>query len=294
MGYWANLYAFVSMYFLLGMALGFFSSRTGYISLLHAGFFGLGAYVNAVLLLRYGVPPVAGWALAAALGGVLAYSISLPIFRTRDDYFAILTIALQLAFSAFLTNADGLTNGPLGLAAIPAWPFSLGPAGNVIIFTLISALALALFWALGRSVWATSLAGVRDDETLMLSLGYDVPALKAGAFAFSAAVCSFVGALYAQYVSYIDPTAFQLGDSILILTIAILAGMGGVWTLLLSSAFVIGLPEVFRFLPISSSISANIKEIVYAVVLILIILARQSRSPSVSRQMSLRRSAGGA
>jgi hypothetical protein len=138
MAYALNLYVLVAAYATLAMALSFFSGRTGYISLLHAGFFGLGAYTNAILLMHFEVPPPIGWLAAAVAGGAIAFAISRPLFRTRGDYFAILTIVVQVAFGLLLVNADSITNGPLGLAAIPQWPFSYGPLVAPVLFSALA------------------------------------------------------------------------------------------------------------------------------------------------------------
>lgn len=276
MAYALNLYVLVTAYATLAMALNFFSGRTGYISLLHAGFFGLGAYTNAILLIRFEVPPPFGWLAAALAGGAIAFAISRPLFRTRGDYFAILTIVVQVAFGLLLVNADSVTNGPLGLAAIPQWPFSYGPFVAPVLFSAFAIAVFVLLRQLEKSAWADFLAAIRDDETLMLSLGNDVATIKATTFAGSAAICAVVGALYAQHLSFIDPTSFQLSDSIFILAIVIVGGMRGVGMVVVASAFMILLPEAIRFLPLSSSsYEGNIREVVYALILIGVVLTRR-------------------
>lgn len=278
MAYALNLYVLVATFATLAMALSFFSGRTGYISLLHAGFFGLGAYANAILLIRFGVPPPLGWLVAALAGGAIAFGISRPLFRTRGDYFAILTIVAQVAFGLLLVNADRITNGPLGLAAIPQWPFSYGPLVAPILFSTLAIAVLILLRRFEKSAWADFLTAIRDDETLMLSLGNDVSTIKAMAFAVSAAICAIVGALYAQHLSFIDPTTFQLSDSILILAIVIVGGMRHAAAVVAASAFMVLLPEAMRFMPISSSHEANLREIVYAAILVIVIVSRRRLS----------------
>ncbi|MEZ5996135.1 MAG: branched-chain amino acid ABC transporter permease [Hyphomonadaceae bacterium] len=281
MAYWAHLFISVAMFFMLALGLRFFSAKTGAISLMHAAFMAIGAYANALGLSQGYVAPF-GWVLGAGTAAIAAFFFSGAVFRARGDFFAVLTITLQLAMTTFLMNADVITNGPRGLSNIPPWPFVYGPSANAAIVALVASLIVATFVWLERSLWSTTLGAINDDEILMESLGYDTGSLKKYAFTLSAAVCGVVGAIYAQYVSYIDPTAFQLAESILILTIVVLAQKGGLLSLLGASVLVIAFPEFLRFLPSEAARAANLREIVYAGMLAILLVVRHHRV-SVSR-----------
>jgi branched-chain amino acid transport system permease protein len=111
----------------------------------------------------------------------------------------------------------------------------------------------------------------------MCALGKNVKKMKIQIFVISASLASMVGVLYAHYISYIDPTSFTVDESIFILSIVIIGGLGSLWGSLWAAAFMILLPELLRFVGLPDSIAANMRQIIYGLILIGVIVWQEKR-----------------
>jgi branched-chain amino acid transport system permease protein len=131
-----------------------------------------------------------------------------------------------------------------------------------------------LFYHLIHSPFGRALRGVRDDELSMKALGKNVTRLKIQAFVISSAFIAISGFLYASYVSYIDPTSFNLDESIFILSALIVGGLGNIRGPVIGALFVILLPEALRFVGLPDSVAANLRQIIYGLALIILMRYR--------------------
>jgi branched-chain amino acid transport system permease protein len=113
-----------------------------------------------------------------------------------------------------------------------------------------------------------------EDEIFTQSLGKDVGIAKLQSFVIGAMLAAVPGALYAHYISYIDPTSFQVTESIFVLSILIIGGMGKLWGCLWASAFMIFLPEVLRFLGLPDGMASNVRQMLYGGILIILMMRR--------------------
>jgi len=111
----------------------------------------------------------------------------------------------------------------------------------------------------------------------MQSLGKDVKRLKIEVFVISAMIASVAGVLYAHYISYIDPTSFTVDESIFILSIVIIGGLGNLRGAFLASVFMVLLPELLRFVGLPDSIGANMRQIIYGLILVGVIVWQERR-----------------
>jgi branched-chain amino acid transport system permease protein len=257
----------------VAVPLALFSSRSGYLSLMQAVFFGLGAYSAAVMgNSGFGEPVL--WIGTALLGGIVAWLMTALLFRTRADYFVVLTIALQSAATLIFTTVEPITNGPLGLPVRHRWPFGAGSGSDVVAALCILAMACIATMVAGRSSFARQLDAARQNDTLALVLGYNVAALRALAFACLCSITAVAGAAFAKYLAYIDPTSFRLAESIVFLTIIVIARMGGQGSVLLATAFFVGVPEILRFLRLEGADLANLQQIIFGTALVAVVLMR--------------------
>lgn len=230
----------------LNLAMGY----GGQISMCHAGFYGLGAYLSGVLSLRYGVPPVLG-VLCALLGaGLSAVLIGLPALRLRGHYLAMATLGFNAILSVMFNELVPLTGGPNGLANIP--PLALGGfafdtpqrffwlawVAGLIIMVLI---ALLLASRMGRALRA-----VAGSEIAASSMGVDPFRTKLAAFVFSAACAGVAGALYAHFNMYASPETFSFATSVLLVVMVALGGWGHYWGPVFGAAVFTAVPELLR------------------------------------------------
>jgi branched-chain amino acid transport system permease protein len=275
MDYIYHLITFIAFYTILASSLNLFSGYTGLLSLAHAGFYGLGAYTSALLSAQFGISPFINIFIAMVLSGVVAYVISFIALRTYEDYFVVVTLGIQIVLFSLMNNLVNITNGPLGIVGIDAFPL-LENNFIFMLFTLtISGLIYYLLYNFSKSHHALNLKGIKEDEIYMQALGKNVKRLKIEVFVLSASIASIVGVLYAHYISYIDPTSFTIDESIFILSIVIIGGLGSLKGALFASAFMVLLPELLRFVGLPDSIAANMRQIIYGLILILVIFYQE-------------------
>lgn len=246
----------VLLYMTAALGLNVQFGYTGLVNFAGAAFFGIGAYSAAVLTGHTALPPllilVIGGLAAAAIGFVLI----LPVVRTRGHYSAVVTIAFSVLFKTFLEVNDVL-GGPQGLRVesmnILGWDFNNSPVlfgvemsfyvNYALLGTVLAALAFMFTRRLERSWLGLTLDSVRLDETSSACFGIGVTKAKILSFTFGNIMVGMAGALYAMMISFIAPTSFTFSDSLLLVSIVLLGGMGSPWGTALAAAIVIALPE---------------------------------------------------
>lgn len=272
MDYIYHLITFITFYTILASSLNLFSGYTGLLSLAHAGFYGIGAYTSALLSTHYGLSPFINIFIAMFFSGLIAFIISFIALRTYEDYFVVVTLGIQIIIFSLMNNLIDLTNGPLGIVGIESFPFLESNLG-FMIFSIIVALGIyVLLHNFSKSHYALNLKGIKEDEIYMQSLGRNVKRLKIEIFVISASLASVAGVLYAHYISYIDPTSFTVDESIFILSIIIIGGLGSLRGAFIASVFMVLLPEILRFVGLPDSIGANMRQIIYGLILIGLII----------------------
>jgi len=278
MDYIYHLITFIALYTILASSLNLFSGYTGLLSLSHAGFYGIGAYTSALLSQHFGLPPFLNIFIAMLFSGVIAFFISFIALRTYEDYFVVITLGIQIIIFSLMNNLMSVTNGPLGIVGIESFPFLEDNFSFMLFAIFISIIVYYLLYNFSKSHYALNLRGIKEDEVYMQSLGKDVKRLKIEIFVISASIASIAGVLYAHYISYIDPTSFTVDESIYILSIVIIGGLGNLRGSFLAATFMVLLPELLRFVGLPDSIAANMRQIIYGVILIFVIIW-QEKSP---------------
>lgn len=277
MDYIYHLITFITFYTILSSSLNLFSGYTGLLSLAHAGFYGIGAYTSALLSTHYGISPYINIFIAMLLSGFIAFVISFIALRTYEDYFVVVTLGIQIIIFSLMNNLIYLTNGPLGIVGIESFPF-LESGFSFMIFSIVIALIVyRLFYNFSKSHYALNLKGIKEDEVYMQSLGKNVKRLKIEIFVISASLASVAGVLYSHYISYIDPTSFTVDESIFILSIVIIGGLGNLRGAFWASTFMVLLPELLRFVGLPDSIGANMRQIIYGLILIGVIYWQEKK-----------------
>jgi len=275
MDYILHLGILICIYTILAQSLSLVAGYSGQISLAHAGFYGIGAYVSALLTVNFGYPVLLTLPLAMMLSGFIAYVVAKVAVKTIDDYYIIITLGIQVVIFSILNNWQEVTRGPLGIPGIP--PFSIFgfEFDSKVSFLLLSMVFAGLVWFvlhnLTKSPFGRVLRGLSEDEIYTKSLGKNVGSYKVVSFVISGMLASIAGVLYAHYISYIDPTSFNIDESIFILSIVIIGGMQNLKGIFIAAAFLVLLPEALRFVGMPSSIAANMRQIIYGLALILAI-----------------------
>jgi branched-chain amino acid transport system permease protein len=257
---------------MLAQSLNLSAGFGGMISLAHAGFYGVGAYTAALLAVNYQVPFLLALPVAMLFCGLLALIVSTIALRTIDDYFIVCTLGIQIVVFSLMNNWMSLTRGPLGIPGIPSISlFGIGIESKWAFLLLTVAFSVSIFFFLQKltgSSFGRTLRALSEDEIFTQSLGKNVYLSKVTAFTISAMLAAIPGALYAHYISYIDPTSFTVDESIFILSIVIIGGMRNLWGSVIAAAFLVFLPEALRFVGMPNAIAANMRQIIYGGILI--------------------------
>lgn len=272
MEYILHLLILMGIYVMLSQSLSLAAGFGGLLSLAHAGFYGIGAYTAAILAVKCQWTFLEVLPIALLISGVIASLVAAIALRTVDDYFIICTLGIQVVIFSVMNNWMSMTNGPLGISGIPYLTILGFPIDNKVSFLAITFLfAVSIFIVLRfitLSAFGRTLCSLSEDEIFTASLGKNVYLTKLIAFSMSGMLASVPGVLYAYYISYIDPTSFTVAESIFILSIVIIGGMRKLWGCLLAVIFLILLPEILRFIGLPNSIAANLRQIIYGVLLI--------------------------
>ena len=249
----------------------------GQVSLGHSAFFGLGAYAAALLATRWGLSPWLGLVIGALVATTVGLLIGYLSNRLRGPYFVLATIAFSQVLLIVGSRWRGFTAGSEGIP-VPFRPgfWTLGIADKRLWVWIVLALAVIVYLVelyLERSRRGYQLAAVREDEDAALSLGVPARALKVAAIAVSAALTAVCGALWAQYVGFVDPFyVFSLDLSVRFALATIIGGLGTALGPFLGALLVTTLETYLRaqFGGIGAGL-VGIYLIIYGVILILVV-----------------------
>ena len=276
MEYFLHLFILICFYTMLSQSLNLSAGFAGLISLTHAGFYGIGAYTTAILSTYYGFSFWPSIPLAMLISGFIAFIVSLIALRTVDDYFIICTLGIQVILFSIMNNWMELTRGPLGIPGIPSIQLFGFSVESKTSFPLLSLLFVLLIWFvlrnISRSGFGKTLTAISEDEIYSQSIGKNVYLSKTVSFTLSAMLVAIPGTLYAHYISYIDPTSFTVNESIFVLSIVIIGGLGNLSGSFFASAFLVLLPEALRFVGMPDSIAANMRQIIYGLILVMVMM----------------------
>ena len=278
MNYLLHICIMLAIYGMLAVSANLLIGYSGLLTMAHAAFYGLGAYVYALLSLHFHWPLWATLPCAVAAGALAGWLFGLAALRFRNETFVLATIGFQMIVYVILYNWTGLTRGPYGISGIPR-PTVFGHAietvpqfffFSIVIFLILLGISILI----GRSSFALSLKALRDNEAAAQTLGISPRRQYIRALLVSSALAAVPGVCFAGYVTYIDPTSFTLQESIFIASILLVGGSGNIKGPLCGALFMLVLPEVMRFVGLPDAVAANMREIIYGLLLIILMYFR--------------------
>ena len=257
------------IYCALATNLNLLVGYAGQISFAHAAFFGLGAYVSAILATKLGVDFWFALPAAILIVGTIAFAVGVPTLRLRGSYLVICTMGLQLIIETLLLKWIPLTRGAMGIRNIPS-PHVFGllfdtPARYYLLAFAWLLLNILVLKRIKESRIGYELLAIREDEEAARSTGVDSGFLKIWAFSLSAGLAGGTGSLYAHFIHSIDPYPFSLDLSGMLLVMVILGGRGTVLGGAVGALILVMLPEWLRAL-------YNFRMIFYGLAMILLIM----------------------
>lgn len=275
------LVATVIIYVIACLGLNVQFGYTGVLNFAGAAFFGIGCYTAAVLTMHTPIPHVLILVIGGMMAAVIGSILILPVLRTRSHYSAVVTIAFALLFKIFLEVNDTL-GGPQGLRVqgmnLLGWEFNnnieIGEnleisfyVNYILIGLLLLAVTFAFVKRLERSWVGLNLDAVRLDETAAACFGLNISRWKITAFTIGNFLAGMAGALYAMMIGFIAPTNFTFGDSLILVSIVLLGGIGNPWGLVVATTILIVLPEKLQAIQ-------EYRFLLFAAMVILILLFR--------------------
>jgi len=252
--YQTNIMTTALIYVLLGLGLNIVVGVAGLLDLGYAAFYLVGAYSYALLNYHFGFGFWSCLGIGAAMAAMFGIILGFPVLRLRGDYLAIVTLGFGEIIRLIMENWNEFSFGPSGIANIPR-PGFFGMEMNieqVTIFVYFLMIALSIFTIfmvhrLQNSRIGRAWIALREDETACQAMGIDKRKTKLTAFALGATWAGFAGVVFAAKTTFINPASFTLWESINILCVVVLGGMGSILGVIVGAFTLILLPEYLRF-----------------------------------------------
>ncbi|MFL6663456.1 MAG: branched-chain amino acid ABC transporter permease [Rhizobacter sp.] len=276
--YWLAQLTFILIYGIVGLGLMLLAGYTGLFSIGHAAFLGVGAYTQAVLT-GAGVPFALALVAAAALSAAVGVVVGLPALRVKGIYLGIATLSFGFIVEEIFARWESVTGGNAGKqVASPdlfGWTLSSGESFYWLCFVLAVIATLAILNLL-RSPTGRAFVAIRDSEVSAQSMGIHLARYKTLSFAISAAFAGVGGALYAHKLHFISPEQFSILQSIDLLLMVVIGGLGSVHGAFLGAIFLISMPQVIAlgkdWLPPAIGQAPGLQGAVYGLVLIAFVM----------------------
>ncbi len=269
---------FILIYGIVGLGLMLLAGFTGLFSIGHAAFLGVGAYTQAVLAAQ-GWPFPLSLAAAAGLSAIVGAVVGLPALRVKGIYLGIATLAFGFIVEEVLARWESVTGGNAGLMVgqpqMFGWTVGSGAPFYFLCLVIAVACTLAVLNLL-RSPTGRAFVAIRDSEISAQSMGIHLAYYKTLSFAISAALAGIGGALYAHMIRFLSPDQFNIIQSIDLLLMVVIGGLGSVHGAFLGAIFLIGMPQAISafkdVLPEAIGNAPGLKAVIYGVVLIAFVL----------------------
>jgi branched-chain amino acid transport system permease protein len=248
--YYRDIMTLTGLYIVLALGLNIIVGQAGLLNLGYVAFYAIGAYTYAILSTTYGLSFWPGLVVGALSAAGFAVLLGLPILRLRGDYFAIVTLGLGEITRIILNNWDGLTNGPNGISNVGRPVIAGYTLHTTLDFTyLILVIVLITVFSMHRlmsSRIGRAWIAIREDESAAEAMGINTFKLKLLAFVLGSAWAGLAGVFFAAKMAFVSPESFTFLESVLILCMVVLGGMGSIPGIILGALLLITLPELFR------------------------------------------------
>jgi branched-chain amino acid transport system permease protein len=315
---WVRIANFAILYVLLALGLNIVVGFAGLLDLGYIAFYAVGAYVYALLASPHFNVHLPFWiilpigALVAAFFGVL---LGAPTLKLRGDYLAIVTLGFGEIIRIFLNNLSrpvNITNGPQGITRIDPFRFGAldfsdrdyllglelsGPIKYYYLLVAITLLVIVVNIRLQNSRIGRAWEAIREDEIAARAMGINTRNLKLLAFAMGASFGGLAGGMFSAMQGFISPESFVLVESIMVVAMVVLGGMGNIWGVILGAVLLSFVPEILRWTvePVQRALFGRllvepevIRMLIFGLALVLVMLFRPAGLlPSAVRKREL-------
>ncbi|MEW6347594.1 MAG: branched-chain amino acid ABC transporter ATP-binding protein/permease [Thermodesulfobacteriota bacterium] len=287
--YYLNVANIIALNTIIVVGLNLLIGFAGQISLGHAAFYGLGAYISGILTVTYGLSPWLAMALAVCLTALLALIIGIPTLRLHGHYLVMATLGFNLIVYIIMIQWDEFTGGPSGLPGIPSltignWAFDSDLKTYCLVGT-VAFLSIVVALNLVDSRVGRGLRALHGSEVAANCMGVRIKHYKVKVFVLSAVFASLAGSLYAHYMSFVSPKTFDIFFSVELVTMVIVGGMGNIWGVLAGAALLTCLPNLLHFFD-------EYKDICYGLILVgILVFLPEGLVVAVKNRLSAMRTA---
>lgn len=259
------------IYIVLALSLNFVVGFAGQLSMGHAAFYAVGAYTTAILTVDFKVPFWMALALSGVVSAIFGFLIGIPTLRLKGDYLAIVTIGFSEILRLVLINWTSFTKGPAGIPGIPSPTiFGLNLGTNTGYYYILLVLAIITIFISNRllnSRLGRGLIAIKDDEIAAEAMGINPTFLKMLAFVLGAAIAGIAGGIFASFIHYVNPDNFTYAESVVMLTMVVLGGVGSVPGIVVGAIILAVLPEALRGI-------STYRYAIYGILLVMMMIVR--------------------
>lgn len=248
--YYTDVLTITGIYVILALGLNIVVGLAGLLDLGYIAFYAIGAYSYGILNTTFGVPFWPGILIGGTLAAIAGMILGMVTLRLRGDYLAIVTLGFLMIIHLILNNWDSLTHGPNGILGIKApaiggFVFS-EPSHFYYLILLIDIFAIFIINRLINSRIGRAWIAIREDEIAASAMGINITTMKILAFTLGALWAGIAGVFFAGRYAFISPESFTFLETVLVLSMVVLGGMGSIPGVIIGAALLIILPEVFR------------------------------------------------
>ena len=242
MGYEITLLTVIATNVLLAISLNLITGFCGQVSLGHAAFFGIGAYVSAILTVRFGINPWACMLIGIVVSAAVAVLVGAPALKLKGHYLAMATLAFGIVVFIIFNEEIEWTGGPDGMSGIPGlslfgYEFDSAEKFYYLVWSFV---IVAFIFTINiiQSGTGRALRAIHASEPAAGAMGVNISKYKIMVFVYSAVLASVAGSLYAHYLNFINPSTFDLFFSIKLLIMIALGGMHNIWGAIIGSGII--------------------------------------------------------
>ncbi|WP_291772897.1 branched-chain amino acid ABC transporter permease [Castellaniella sp.] len=269
---WITIGGIFAIYSIVALSQDIVLGRAGMYDMGHAVFFGVGAYTSAILSLSFNWPILWTVPVAVVLSAALGAILSAPIVKLRGDYLLVVTIGFNAIFVlAMQNNVFGITGGADGLFGVSGptlFGQTFGSQSDLFYLNwVVLAIVLWLMRNLDRSALGRTFRYIKYDELAATTLGVNARNYKVAAFALAAGIAGLAGTLFAMQLSAVSPGSFQFTDSVVLFAIVLVGGQASVPGVLLGTAMMFVVPQIFTDL-------AQYRYLAFGIAMILVMILR--------------------
>ena len=279
MEYLIHIGVLILIYTIITVSSNLLIGLSNQISLGQAAVYGIGAYITALCSMILNLSMIPTIIIVVLVNALVSFFLSIPAIRLKGDFFILTTLAFQFIVFSILYNLNSVTGGSDGISGIPSPEifkiFTLDSTFSIFILALVMTIIVVwLFYHFFYSPFGRALVAMREDEVALKVLGRSTRNLKIWSFVVSSAFIGLASYLYASYMTYINPGAFNLEESIFILIAVLIGGVGTIRGSIIGAAFIILLPEFLRLLGLPDQHAAPMQQMIYGLILVLLMFVR--------------------